>query len=41
MEEAAARAAASVACHQIGMPSQATVVESRTELVVTVPRASD
>jgi hypothetical protein len=36
--EAADSTTASEACHQMGIPSQATVVVARIELVVTVPR---
>jgi hypothetical protein len=36
--EAADSTTASEACHQMGIPSQSTVVAARIELVVTVPR---
>jgi hypothetical protein len=40
MVEAAASTAWSEACHQIGIPSQSTVIATSTECVVTVPRSS-
>lgn len=39
MVEAAARTAWSEACHQIGIPSQRTVIVTSTERIVTLPRA--
>jgi hypothetical protein len=39
--DADAKAAKSLLCHQIGMPSQFAEVTSLTELVVTVPTTSD
>lgn len=39
--EAADNTAASEACHQMGIPSQAIVVVDRTELVVAVPRSCE